>query len=229
MSLGERAGRPRSRTAHEYARLELRKAILDGDLPGGTRLLQSEIAAQLGVSTTPVREALRDLDTEGLVSLDAHRGAIVRSLELAEVREIYELRMTLEPLLAQRVVEHISEEALSRAHALWLQMEEETNAAAWVELNHAFHAVFAEPDAGSRLSQILKGLRDSASAYVALSLKARTDQMRLANAEHAQMLEFYRARDVDGLIALTVDHLRSTLSAIESRPPGPSESPELST
>lgn len=217
MKLGQPLDR-RSRTAHEYVRMELRRVILDGELPGGTRLLQSEIAAQLGVSTTPVREALRDLVTEGLVFFDAHRGAVVRTLDLAEVREIYELRMTLEPLLVQRVYERVDEDALGRAHELWARMEDEDDVGLWVQSNHAFHAVFAEPDAGSRLSQILTALRDSASAYVALSLKARPEQMRLANAEHGRMITLYRERDVDGLKALTVDHLRSTLTAIESRP-----------
>lgn len=219
MSLGQRTDRPRSRTAHEYVRTQLRAAILDGELPGGTRLLQSEIGERLGVSTTPVREALRDLVTEGLVFFDAHRGAVVRSLQLAEVREIYELRMMLEPLLVERVLDRIDDEALDHAQLLWQQMADETDPAVWVERNHAFHAVFAEPDAGSRLSQILAGLRDSATAYVGLSLKARPEQMRRAHAEHGRMLTLFRERDVDGLAALTVEHLRSTLTAIESQHP----------
>lgn len=219
MSLGDRADRPRSRTAHEYVRHELRAAILDGELPGGTRLLQSEIGARLDVSTTPVREALRDLATEGLVFFGAHRGAVVRTLQLSEVREIYDLRMVLEPLLIHRVVGRISDEALHRAEQLWQQMEDETNPAVWVERNHAFHAVFSEPDAGSRLTEILTGLRDSASAYVGVSLKARPEQMRRANADHAQMLTLFRERDADALVQLTIDHLRSTLSAIESQHP----------
>ncbi|MGJ9412698.1 GntR family transcriptional regulator [Aeromicrobium sp. CF4.19] len=219
MSLDQRADRSRARTAHEYVRKELRAAILDGELPGGTRLLQSEIGERLGVSTTPVREALRDLVTEGLVFFDAHRGAVVRALQLDEVREIYELRMTLEPLLVQRVLDRIDDAALDRAHVLWQQMEEETDPAVWVERNHAFHAIFAEPDADSRLSQILAGLRDSATAYVALSLKARPQQMRQANADHGRMLALFRERDAEGLATLTVDHLRSTLAAIESQHP----------
>lgn len=219
MSLGQRTDRPRSRTAHEYVRTELRAAILGGELVGGTRLVQSEVGEQLGVSTTPVREALRDLVTEGLVFFDAHRGAVVRTLQLAEVREIYELRMTLEPLLVQRVLDRIDDEALDRARELWEQMEHEKDPAVWVEHNHAFHAIFAEPDAGSRLSQILAGLRDSASAYVGLSLKANPEQMSRANADHGRMLTLFREGDAEGLAALTVDHLRSTLTAIESRRP----------
>ena len=66
-------------------------------MTGGTRIIQSEIASQLEVSVTPVREALRDLAAEELVIFDPHRGALVRSLDLEEVKEIYQLRMVLSP------------------------------------------------------------------------------------------------------------------------------------
>jgi DNA-binding GntR family transcriptional regulator len=79
LQLGDQLASPR-RTAHEYVRNSLREGILRGSLVGGTRLVQSEIASELEVSTTPVREALRDLATEGLVQLDAHRGAVVLQL-----------------------------------------------------------------------------------------------------------------------------------------------------
>lgn len=216
MSLGSRAAHSRSRTAHEYVRTELRSAILNGELADNTRLLQSEIGRQLGVSTTPVREALRDLATEGLVIFDAHRGALVRALSLGEVREIYQLRMVLEPLLVERVVDPISNEALDRAHTLWQQMEKEADTSVWVQHNHAFHMVLAEPAAGSRLFKILKGLRDTASKYVGASLKANPDQRIRANAEHGRMLELFRQRDTDALAELTIEHLHSTLTVIES-------------
>jgi DNA-binding GntR family transcriptional regulator len=79
-------------TAHEFARATLRHAILTGQIPGGSRLVQTDLAAQLSLNTTPVREALRDLATEGLIRFDPHRGAVVHRLTQREVDEVYRIR-----------------------------------------------------------------------------------------------------------------------------------------
>lgn len=206
---------PRKRTAHEYALAALRAAVLDGTLAGGDRLLQTELAERLGVSTTPVREALRDLATEGLVVFDPHRGALVRSLDMAEVRELYELRMALEPLMVRRVAAAITAQQLARAKELQQRMEQPCEISAWVELNRDFHAVFSEIDGSSRLATILTGLRDSAAPYVALSLGSRPKQIEEANAEHAALLSLYQKGAVEDAVALTLTHLKATLAAIE--------------
>ena len=205
----------RTRTAHEYVRTTLRAAVLDGRLQGGERLLQTQLAQQLGVSTTPVREALRDLATEGLVVFDAHRGALVRSLDIEEVRELYELRMTLEPLMVRRVIAAVTPEQLAKAEDLQRRMQAEGDTSTWAELNRDFHAIFSEVDDSSRLATILGGLRDSAAPYVALSLAARPQQVEEANTEHAELLDLYRRQAVDEVVALTLDHLQATLAAIE--------------
>ncbi|HEX5598375.1 MAG TPA: GntR family transcriptional regulator [Micromonosporaceae bacterium] len=215
MSLGHLAAPSRTRTAHEHVRAALRAAILDGTLPAGARLVQSELASAFSVSTTPVREALRDLATEGLVLFDAHRGALVRSLEIAEVREIYQLRMTLEPLMVTRIINQLNDDQLDRAAELCARMEHEPNRSRWVNLNRAFHAIFSEIDSASRLAGILAGLRDSAAPYVAVSLDARPKQISEANAEHKQFVEIYRRRDEGAAVQLTIEHLRSTLAVIE--------------
>lgn len=204
-----------ARTAHEFVCRTLRAAVLDGTLPGGARLVQADLAQQLGVSTTPVREALRDLATEGLVVLDPHRGALVRALDIDEVRELYDLRMTLEPMMVRRVMSTITADRLDRAAELQRRMEEPSDSSEWARLNRDFHALFGEPDDGSRLARILAGLRDSAAPYVALSLVSRPEQVAEANAEHAEMLALYRSGDVERAVELTLTHLRSTVRAIE--------------
>lgn len=214
MPLGPLAVPARASTAYEHVRATLRAAVLDGTLPAGARLVQTELATALGVSTTPVREALRDLAKEGLVLFDAHRGAVVRPLEITEVREIYQLRMALEPLMVARIVARLTDEQLDRAERLCNRMEQEPDIGVWVNLNRDFHATFSEYDAGSRLESMLAGLRDSAAGYVALSLDARSQQVDEANAEHRELLGIYRQRDEAAAVALTLQHLQSTLVAI---------------
>lgn len=215
MSFPRLAAPARTRTAYEHVRLTLRAAILDRTLPAATRLVQSDLATQLGVSTTPVREALRDLAQEGLVLFDPHRGAIVRPLDIAEVREIYELRMTLEPIMVRRLMARLTPDQLERAEDLAGQMRATDDMSTWVGLNRDFHAVFHEADDGSRLAAILTGLRDSAAGYVAISLAAAPVHVAEANDEHTALLEIYRRHDVEAAVDVTVHHLTSTLAIIE--------------
>lgn len=219
-------GHGRPRTAHEYVLSALRASILEGELTGGTRLIQSDIANQLEVSVTPVREALRDLVAEGLVVFDPHRGALVRSLNMAEVRELYELRVALEPLMVRRTIERLTDEEIAKSHDLQIKIAATTNIATWVELNRKFHEVFARPDETSRLSTILANLRDSASSYVAMSLVVSPKRVAQSNEEHSQLVSLYRKRDVNGAIALTLQHLQTTLETIEeANNDGPSFNP----
>ncbi|MFI5957551.1 GntR family transcriptional regulator [Cryptosporangium sp. NPDC051539] len=208
-------GRGSKQTTHAYVLKTLRDAILDGTLPGGTRLIQAEIAARLDVSITPVREALRDLAGEGIVEFDPHRGSRVRRLDLSEVQELYELRMVLEPLMVRRMINSVPEQALGDAERLLRRMTKTKDNAAWSELNRQFHALFAEAGRESRLALILSGLRDSASPYVSLSLGASPARRAESDVEHAQLVEHYRARDVQAVVRLTVQHLRTTLATIE--------------
>jgi DNA-binding GntR family transcriptional regulator len=216
VAFGKLTAPARSRTAHEYALTTLRSAILGGTLAGGTRLVQTELASQLNVSTTPVREALRDLAMEGLVVFDPHRGAVVRLLDIDEVREIYLLRTTLEPIMIRRVGERLTDAQIDQADELAKRMKTEANLSAWVDLNGEFHTILAETDDGSKLASILANLRDSASAYVSLSLEARPQQVAEANTEHAELVRLYRERDIEAIVQLTLRHLHSTLAAIEA-------------
>jgi len=120
----------------------LRRAILRGDLSGGERLIQADLATMLNVSTTPVREALRDLATEGLITLDRHRGGVVREPDWAEMEEIGLVLHQLEPLAVKLAFERISEAELQEAERLRLLMTKESDLGDWVELNTRFHLVF---------------------------------------------------------------------------------------
>lgn len=202
-------------TAHGYVLQRMRDAILDGELAAGSRLIQAELATQFDVSITPVREALRDLAGEGLVVFDPHRGSRVRRFDLAEVQEIYDVRMALEPLMVARMIGQVTPERLDEAERLIRRMARTKDIGLWSDLNRQFHACFAEDDKASRLATILSGLRDSASTYVGLSLQASPERRAESDREHVQILACYRRADTQAATLLALQHMRTTLVTIE--------------
>src|SRR5690606_23350430 len=144
----------------------------------------------LGVSRTPIREAIRDLAAEDLVDFDSYRSATVHVPTLAEAREIYELRLTVEPLAVRRAGPRIGEEALARARAIHAAMLAADHAVgAWVLLNRDVHAVLLDPAGAPRLLAIIAGLRNSAAIQVALSIRANPARIDEGNADHRRLIE----------------------------------------
>jgi DNA-binding GntR family transcriptional regulator len=202
------------KTAREQAYQELRRAILGGSLEAGTRLVQTEVAAALRVSTTPVREALRDLAADGLVRFDDYRGAVVQQPDLADIREVYRLRIALEPLAIRQALDGLTAEELERAAELQRQMDTETELGAWVELNSRFHAVF-DDRRSPRTTAILRNLRDNAALVVGFSNRARPNLIRESNRQHHLLVTAGRRRDSDAAAAIVEKHVRETLDAME--------------
>lgn len=122
----------------------LREAILDGVLKPHVWLREEELAQELAVSRTPVREALRRLAVEGLVTINAHQGAVVESLTLEDVLEIYVVRENLEGLAARLAAKHRSKESLEQLDEVLLEMQEAAaanDAASLAKLNIRFHKI----------------------------------------------------------------------------------------
>jgi len=202
------------RTAHQLVRDTLRRAILTGKLTADTRLVQSDIAEQLRVSTTPVREALRDLATEGFIQLDAHRGAVVKRLGYDDVFEIYNIRKLLEPDAIRRAVERITDQEIHEAAQIQARADVETDPARWVELNHEFHRVFVNAAGSPRLAGILNNLADSAAMYIATSLVHGEHRRENANAQHRALLDAVRRRDADTACAVMLTHIHQTVETV---------------
>lgn len=211
-----RLGDVERRTAHESVTEALRQAILGGLLPAGTRLVQAELAAQLGVSNTPVREAMRQLTAERLIRFDSYRGAVVRSPTLAEVREVYELRLLLEPVAMRKAVPQITPTQLMQARELQLEMARTSDVASWVLLNRRFHGALITAADSPLLADIIAGLEDAATPQVALSIKADFHRLTDGNAEHQEILRAVEEHDADRAVELVTEHLRSTVRAVES-------------
>jgi DNA-binding GntR family transcriptional regulator len=217
--LGLTASNPH-RTAHLYVLETLRSAILRGDLRGGVRLVQADIARELGVSTTPVREALRDLSAEGLVRLDAHRGAVVHQLSMEELEDIQRLISILEPEAMRDAARVADPERLTEALALLDELEVETDPLAWEDLNREFHASLTGLIPSVRLQGILASLRDSAAPYLALALRDHgTFHFERANSHHRALAEALLAHDAERAAVLAREHIALTVAAIRSSAP----------
>jgi DNA-binding GntR family transcriptional regulator len=182
-------------TAHEFVRESLRRAILRGDLGGGERLIKADLARKLRVSTTPVREAMRDLATEGLITLDRHRSVTVRGLNWDDMQEIRMLRESLEPLGVDLAIARVTEATLHAAEALCDRMTRESDPADWAELNRRFHFLFHDSTGAPRLAAILRGLEEAATLYVAQAQRLRPEIRRRANAAHRAFIDACRHGD----------------------------------
>jgi DNA-binding GntR family transcriptional regulator len=162
-----------------------------------------------------VREAFRDLLAEGLIGLDTHRGALVRGLTLADVRELYELRIVLEPMLARRAIALATMEHLDEADTVQARLSEEQDPERWAALNVDFHRLLNAGASEGRLPRIVASLAEAAGSYVSLSMHATPELMTLNNADHIELLRLYRLQDETGAAAKTAAHLEQTLRAIE--------------
>jgi DNA-binding GntR family transcriptional regulator len=198
------------RTAHRDVTDRLRHTIVSGALPAGTHLVQAELAASLQVSVTPVREALRELESQGLVDFDPFRGATVHSISLEELEDVYELRRMLVPLAIRERVGTITDAELDEADAVVKRMTLSAPDAQWVEDNRALHRLLDGTSARPHLRAILRRLADISSLYVGLSVHSDRDRRRRARDDHRAMVAAYRDRDADAVIDITLRHIGDT-------------------
>ena len=192
----------------------LRAEILQGLYPANTHLRQEEVAKRLHVSTTPVREAFRDLRAEGLVSIDTNKGVLTRGLTVADAAGIYELRMMLEPMLAQRACVRITAADLEAAKRSHEAMVATRSPEEWSLLNESFHESLVKSQAQTRLFDIAESLSRAARPYVSLSMHVNEDIMASNNSEHAALLAAYEAGDAEAVYSQTRSHLENTRDAV---------------
>ena len=205
-------------TAHEVVLQALRRALLTGDIPAGTQLVQADIAAQLGVSNTPVREAIRQLAAEGLVQFVRYKGAVVRKPDLAEIEELYELRLLLEPVAIRKAAERMSNAEIRQARDRFVRAVATTDLEAWIVCNRQFHGCLIEGAHSPRLSAIVGSLKDIALTQVWLSIPSPNERMAMVatgNAEHAMILEAIEAREGARAARVVTDHLEAAAKIVK--------------
>jgi DNA-binding GntR family transcriptional regulator len=197
----------RRQATHELVASVLREAITTGQLKGNQPLPQDEIAAQLRVSHIPVREALRQLESEGLVTYQPNRGATVTDLSLGEIREIYDIRAILETAAVREAAPRLSREELAQADGLLDRAESTSDGAAWGSMDVDFHELVYHLQARPRLKEIITGLLRRVDRYwlshgLMLKYRERFDR------EHRALLAALEARDAEAAGWVLEAHLR---------------------
>ena len=200
-----RSARPR--TATDYVSDSLRRSILNGDLVGGTRLSLAEVASTLEVSTTPVREALRELSFEGLVRIDNYRGGVVSAVTRADVEEIVRIRQVLEPMAVREAVSGMTPKILGEAEAILDEMAASDSWDIWVQGNRAFHLKIYEASSSRRLVAVINGLQSTQVVFVSATLRKSPYLKETATKDHNEMLDAIRAGDAERLVEITLRHL----------------------
>src|SRR5215470_13240393 len=191
----------------------LRAAILSGALAAGTQIRQEHVAAQYGVSHIPVREALRRLEAEGLVTIHANRGAFVSRLDAADARDIGDMRAALETLAARLAVPRAREGDLAAAEAAIAAGDASQDLAQWSDANWAFHRALYAPCARPRLIAAIETLWRNIDRYLRVVWQAADYQHR-SQAEHRAILAAYQAREPERAAALVGAHVEDAMGAL---------------
>jgi DNA-binding GntR family transcriptional regulator len=197
----------RYKTAQAMVADGLREAILRGAVEGGRALRQEDIAEQFGVSRGPVREALRQLQGEGLVELHDHRGAVVSALSDKEVKELSEIRIALETLAIRVAIPRMAQDDLRRAEEILNRADDEPDLAArWGEFNWEFHSALYVPADRPRLMGMIEPIHSNFERYLRVYVLA-LDYEERGQKEHRQILELCKRGDVDGAADLLGRHV----------------------
>jgi DNA-binding GntR family transcriptional regulator len=212
----------------------LRARVLSGDLPSGTRLRQEALAIEFGVSRTPVREALRQLQASGLVDLEPNRGARVRRLSPREIRDAYEVRAELEGLaaaLAAARIRHSQLDQLRKAQSEFKRALARTVAsrargsdpsegeiARWGRANDVFHQVIQEAAGNEVLAEALGQLHRRFPRDLSRTVLGESTKLLETNVgEHEAVLEAIERHDGPSARARMSEHVRSAGSLIVLR------------
>ena len=204
------AGAPIERFTLAGATLQaIRERILSGAYAEGDPLRQDAIAAELGVSRIPVREALRQLEVEGLVTFSPHRGAVVSTFSLAEIEELFELRAQIEADLVRRAVPRMTPPDFARAEEVLDAYDSafrRRDIAAWGELNWHLHSTVLAPAQRPLTLGIAERLHRHAERYARMQLALTHGESR-ASEEHRAIVTAARRHNADRAAQLMGTHI----------------------
>lgn len=212
MSTTARGDRPpvAHRTMALAAADEIRRRILNGDLPEGFQLRQDALAKELGMSRIPIREALVQLESEGFVKILAHRGAQVSELSHQEISELFGLRALLEPRLLRLSAPRLQAEdfaEIDRINAEYQAEIKAMNPGRWGELNTRLHLTLMARAEQPRTLAIVSALLQNTDRYTRMQLSLTGTGRARAEKDHARLVRLCRTGDVAAACKLLTEHI----------------------
>lgn len=202
-------------TRQEIVYKRLRDAIAAGELQRRDRIGLRELAQTLGVSTTPVREALRRLEAEGLVAVERGSGIRIQHLSPNAVREIVEMRARLETMVMEEAMTHLTEADIQQAGEILDRADAAADPDEWSALNIQFHGVLYDRTEFRRALSLVKTLWVAPEPYLRLYVQDPVN-LRTSQREHRDLLTAVRQHDVPAALAEVEKHIRRTETAVLS-------------
>lgn len=198
-------------SAAERAYAHVKSSILAGSYAGGDLLTEGEVADSVGVSRTPVREAMLRLQAEGLLRLYPKKGALVVPITAAEAEDVLEARALVESWAAERAVGHGEALAVELEEPLRVMREHRASGdvGAFSAADRAFHALIVDASGNAILTRLYRSLRERQICINATAMRVSGQRMDIAVADHTRFVELIRAGDHDGFATLARAHLET--------------------
>ena len=207
----------KKKTLHEEIVNNLRDMIMTGELEEGDKIKENELCTSMGISKTPLREALRVLSAEKIIKLVPNRGSYVCKPNLEEIKEMFDVMSVLEGICARTAAEKMKDSDLARLEKLHEKLEENfqrRDQKNYIKFNDLFHTFLQELAGNQTLNQIIYGLRQKILLYrfKSLNLPGRFEK---SIQEHRELLKTFQERDPEKAEILIKTHLKNQSYAVE--------------
>ena len=202
-----------SKPIREIAYEVLKKAIITGEIPAGERIVETDYADRLHISRTPLREALRKLERDGLVEYVMRRGVVVRAFTIEDVREIYTIRNALEMLTLPSIIENATEEDISSLREKLAEMDrlqEKDDVEGLSPLARDFHWQLTSICQQKRILRVIEGQDEYIRRFSAMAIQ-QEDRRSAAHEEHHRLVDYVEAKDLDRFTELTRKHIERSM------------------
>jgi len=207
---------PASVRAYEFAKW----AILNAVYPAGSVITEAALAHEVGLSRTPVREALLRLEGEGLVTLQHRRGAVVNTFSAHDIEDVLEARVLIENHTAAKSFARRATllPLVEEAHESMQRSRRERDTAAFTASDRLFHELIVDAADNTVLSSIYRTLRERQTLFTSVMMRGRDDRMQAAIDEHERIIDTLRGDDPDAFCTAVNEHLQWSIAlARESR------------